>query len=72
LPKIGEIRGSRGSAPASATVNLARALTGMGVAAELVVHDALPHSFWAQMLSPESDDAFQRMAAFLSRHTGRR
>lgn len=56
----------------SGTVNLARALTDAGVAAELVVYDALPHAFWAQMISPESDDAFRRMAAFLTRNTGRR
>jgi acetyl esterase/lipase len=56
----------------SGTINLARALTDAGVAAELVVYDALPHAFWAQMISPESDDAFRRMAAFLSRHTGKR
>jgi acetyl esterase/lipase len=56
----------------SGTVNLARALIDAGVAAELVVYDALPHAFWAQMISPESDDAFRRMAAFLTRHTGRR
>ena len=56
----------------SGTVNLARALTDAGVAAELVVYDALPHAFWAQMISPESDDAFKRMTAFLTKHTGRR
>ena len=56
----------------SGTVNLSRALTDAGVAAELVVYDALPHAFWSVMLAPESDDCFRRMAAFLTRHVGRR
>ncbi|MEJ0067309.1 MAG: alpha/beta hydrolase [Caulobacteraceae bacterium] len=56
----------------SGTVNLHRGLSDAGVAAELAVYDALPHAFWASMLSPESDDAFRRMAAFLTRHLGRR
>jgi acetyl esterase/lipase len=55
----------------SGTVNLSRALTDAGVAAELVVYDALPHAFWSVMLAPESDDCFRRMAAFLTRHVGR-
>jgi len=56
----------------SGTVNLHRALTDAGVATELVVYDALPHAFWSSMLAPESDDAFRRMAGFLTRHLGRR
>jgi acetyl esterase/lipase len=56
----------------SGTVNLSRALSDAGVAAELVVYDALPHAFWSVMLAPESDDCFRRMAAFLTRHVGRR
>ncbi len=56
----------------SGTVNLSRALTAAGVAAELVVYDALPHAFWSNMLAPESDDAFKCMASFLTSHTGRR
>jgi monoterpene epsilon-lactone hydrolase len=56
----------------SGTVNLCRALTDAGVAAELVVHDALPHAFWSVMLAPESDNAFRRMSAFLTKHLGRR
>jgi acetyl esterase/lipase len=56
----------------SGTVNLHRALGDAGVAAELVVYDALPHAFWAYLLAPESDDCFRRMAAFLARHVGRR
>jgi hypothetical protein len=39
---------------------------------EDVMNNGLPHALWAQMLSPESDDACQRMAAFLTQHTGRR
>jgi monoterpene epsilon-lactone hydrolase len=56
----------------SGTVNLCRALTDASVVAELVVHDALPHAFWSVMLAPESDDAFRRMSAFLTKHLGRR
>jgi epsilon-lactone hydrolase len=56
----------------SGTVNLCRALTDAGVAAELVVYDALPHAFWSVMLAPESDDAFRRMASFLTSRLGRR
>lgn len=56
----------------SGTCNLARALGDAGVAADLVVYDALPHAFWAYVLAPESDDAFRRMASFLARHLGRR
>lgn len=56
----------------SGTVNLARALTDASVATELVIYDGLPHAFWCQMIAPESDDAFRRMAGFLGKHTGRR
>jgi monoterpene epsilon-lactone hydrolase len=56
----------------SGTVNLHRALTDAGVPTELVVFDALPHAFWSNMLAPESDDAFRRMAGFLTKHLGRR
>jgi acetyl esterase/lipase len=55
----------------SGTVNLHRKLTSDGVAAELVVYDALPHAFWAYILAPESEDAFRRMAGFLMKHVGR-
>ncbi|HLY78544.1 MAG TPA: alpha/beta hydrolase [Caulobacteraceae bacterium] len=54
----------------SGTVNLHRALTDAGVAAELTIYDGLPHAFWSGMLAPESDDAFRRMAGFLTRHLG--
>jgi acetyl esterase/lipase len=56
----------------SGTTNLCRALSDAGVSAELVVYDALPHAFWSVMLAPESDDAFRRMASFLTKHLGRR
>jgi acetyl esterase/lipase len=56
----------------SGTVNLHRKLADAGVTADLVVYDALPHAFWANFLAPESDDAFRRMSAFLTRHLGRR
>jgi monoterpene epsilon-lactone hydrolase len=56
----------------SGTVNLHRALGDAGVTAELAVYDGLPHAFWSTMLAPESDDAFRRMASFLTRHLGRR
>jgi acetyl esterase/lipase len=56
----------------SGTVNLSRALGDAGVQTELLVYDGLPHAFWSFMLAPESDDAFRRMASFLSRHIGDR
>jgi acetyl esterase/lipase len=54
----------------SGTVNLHRKLKDDGVDAELLVYDALPHAFWANLLAPESDDCFRRMSAFLSTHLG--
>jgi acetyl esterase/lipase len=54
----------------SGTVNLNRALTAAGVPAELVIYDALPHAFWANLIAPESDDAFRRMASFFTTHLG--
>ena len=54
----------------SGTVNLDRALGDAGVVHELLVYDALPHAFWAYLLAPESDDAFRRMATFLTRYLG--
>jgi monoterpene epsilon-lactone hydrolase len=56
----------------SGTGNLSRALTDAGVASELVVYDALPHAFWANLLAPESDDAFRRMSAFFTANLGAR
>jgi len=54
----------------SGTVNLARKLSDEGVTTELIVYDALPHAFWANILAPESDDAFRRMTGFLVKHLG--
>ncbi len=56
----------------SGTVNLSRALTDAGVSSELVVYDALPHAFWANVMAPESDDAFRRMSSFFTTHLGAR
>jgi acetyl esterase/lipase len=56
----------------SGTVNLCRALTAAGVPAELVVYDALPHAFWANILAPESDEAFQLMSSFFTTQLGKR
>ncbi len=56
----------------SGTVNLHRALKDAGVNTELIVHDALPHAFWAYILAPESDAAFARMAGFFTDRLGRR
>jgi acetyl esterase/lipase len=56
----------------SGTANLSRALTDAGVSSQLVVYDALPHAFWANILAPESDDAFTRMSAFFTKHLGAR
>jgi len=56
----------------SGTVNLNRKLGDDGAPTELIVYDALPHAFWAYILAPESDDAFRRMSAYLTKHLGRR
>jgi acetyl esterase/lipase len=56
----------------SGTVNLHRKLGDAGVAADLLVYDALPHAFWAYMLTPECDHCFRRMAAFLGGRLGQR
>jgi epsilon-lactone hydrolase len=56
----------------SGTANLSRALTAAGVSAELVVYDALPHAFWANIPAPESDEAFQRMSSFFTTELGAR
>jgi monoterpene epsilon-lactone hydrolase len=52
----------------SSTVILHRALKRAGVAAELEVWDGLPHAFWAWLDCPETEDAFDAMAAFFDRH----
>jgi len=56
----------------SGTANLSRALTDAGVSSELLVYDALPHAFWANLLAPESDHAFQRMSGFFTSNLGAR
>jgi len=56
----------------SGTANLSRKLGDEGVLAELIVYDGLPHAFWSNILAPESEDAFRRMADFLISHLGRR
>jgi acetyl esterase/lipase len=56
----------------SGTANLGRKLGDAGVIAELIVYDALPHAFWANILAPESEDAFRRMTLFMLKHLGRR
>ena len=56
----------------SGTANLSRKLGDEGVIAELIVYDALPHAFWANILAPESEDAFRRMTSFMLKHLGRR
>lgn len=52
----------------SGTVILHRALRRAGVAAELEVFDGLPHAFWAWLECPETEEAFDAMAAFFDRH----
>jgi len=52
----------------SSTAILHRALKRAGVAAELEVWDGLPHAFWAWLDCPETEDAFDAMAAFFDRH----
>ena len=51
----------------SSSVILHRALKRAGVAAELEVWDGLPHAFWAWLDCPETEDAFDAMAAFFDR-----
>lgn len=55
----------------SQTTIFHRALLKAGVPAELVVFEAMPHAHWSYLDIPESDEAFQLMAAFFSRHLGR-
>ncbi|MGA2810844.1 MAG: alpha/beta hydrolase fold domain-containing protein [Candidatus Acidiferrum sp.] len=52
----------------SGTIILHRAYLKAGVAAELVVFEALPHAFWNNPRLPESKEADQLMADFLDRH----
>lgn len=52
----------------SSTVILHRAMRRAGVAAELEVYDGLPHAFWGWIDCPETDEAFDSMAAFFKRH----
>jgi epsilon-lactone hydrolase len=54
----------------SQTAIFHRALLKAGVHAQLVVFEALPHAFWAYLLAPESTEAFELMASFLSSHVG--
>jgi hypothetical protein len=32
----------------------------------------LPHAFWANIMAPESDEAFQLMSSFFTTHLGAR
>ncbi len=52
----------------SGTTLLHRAYLKAGVDAELVVFEALPHAFWNNPALPESKEADQIMASFLSKH----
>lgn len=45
-----------------------RALLRAKVDARLVVFEAMPHAFWAYIMSPESDEAFGLMAGFFLKH----
>lgn len=51
----------------SSTVILHRAMKRAGVAAELEVYDGMPHAFWGWVDCPETDEAFDSMAAFFER-----
>lgn len=52
----------------SGTANFCRSLELAGVENKFVVFDGLPHAFWSYLETPESDQAFQVMARFLSGH----
>jgi monoterpene epsilon-lactone hydrolase len=52
----------------SGTTILHRAYLRAGTDAELVVFEALPHAFWNNPALPESKEADQIMARFLSKH----
>jgi acetyl esterase/lipase len=54
----------------SGTTILHRAYLRAGTDAELVVFEALPHAFWNNPALPESKEADQIMARFLSKHLG--
>jgi acetyl esterase/lipase len=56
----------------SGTTILHRAYLRAGVAAQLVVFEALPHAFWNNPALPESQEADQIMARFLDAHLGER
>lgn len=56
----------------SGTCILHRAFLRAGVAAELVVFEALPHAFWNDAALPESKEADRIMANFLASHLGDR
>lgn len=55
----------------SATIILHRALCRAGVAAELEVYDGMPHAFWSWVDCPETEEAFDTMAAFFDRTLAR-
>lgn len=55
----------------SGTVNFHRALRRAGVRAELEVYDGLPHAFWGWLDCPETEEAFDVMAAFFDRTLAR-
>lgn len=48
----------------SHTAQFHRALVKAGVAAQLVVFEAMPHAHWAYIDAPESDEAFALMARY--------
>jgi acetyl esterase/lipase len=48
-----------------------RALLCANVDADLVVFEGLPHAFWAYVLAPESDEAFDIMAKFFKAHVAK-
>jgi acetyl esterase/lipase len=50
----------------SQTVMFHRALLRAAVDARLVVYEGMPHAFWSYLDTPESNEAFEIMAAFLS------
>lgn len=66
LPPTLNITGTR-DLLLSDTARFHRALLKAGVRSELIVYEAMPHAFWYQIGTPESQEALGAMAEFFKR-----